>query len=95
MYNKTNKMTQEQLRMQMLAGIITEGQYKRLLEASKGELVRLVGTNLRGDLEIAVMNLETYIEQSKAILDYEKLAKIVNEIIYAVEELSSDQERSR
>jgi len=27
MYNKTHKMTQEQLRMQMLAGIITEGQY--------------------------------------------------------------------
>ena len=28
MYNKSNKMTKEQLRMQMLAGIITEGQYK-------------------------------------------------------------------
>ena len=31
MYNKTHKMTQEQLRMQMLAGIITEGQYKNML----------------------------------------------------------------
>ena len=32
MYNKNlNKMTQEQLRMQMLAGIITEGQYKAML----------------------------------------------------------------
>jgi hypothetical protein len=31
MYNKTHKMTQEQLRMQMLAGIITEGQYKTTL----------------------------------------------------------------
>ena len=28
MYNKISKMTQEQLRMQMLAGIITEGEYK-------------------------------------------------------------------
>jgi len=73
------------VRLMELAGMLTE--------ASKGELVRLVGTNLRGDLKIAVMNLETYIEQSKAILDYKKLAEIVNEIIYAVEELSSDQER--
>jgi hypothetical protein len=32
MYNKNlNKMTKEQLRMQMLAGIITEGQYKAKL----------------------------------------------------------------
>jgi hypothetical protein len=32
MYNKNqDKMTQEQLRMQMLAGIITEGQYKAKL----------------------------------------------------------------
>ena len=28
MYNKITEMTQEQLRMQMLAGIITEGEYK-------------------------------------------------------------------
>ena len=31
MYNKSNKMTQEQLRMQMLAGIITESEYKNKL----------------------------------------------------------------
>jgi hypothetical protein len=31
-YNKTNKMNKETLRMQMLAGIITESQYKQLLE---------------------------------------------------------------
>jgi len=32
MYNKNlNKMTQEQLRMQMLSGIITEGEYKAKL----------------------------------------------------------------
>jgi hypothetical protein len=28
-------MTQEQLRMQMLAGIITEGQYKEMLNESE------------------------------------------------------------
>jgi len=31
-YDKILKMTQEQLRMQMLAGIITEGQYKEKLD---------------------------------------------------------------
>ena len=31
MYNKIFKMTKEQLRMQMLSGIITEGQYKAML----------------------------------------------------------------
>jgi len=36
MYNKNlNKMTKEQLRMQMLAGIITESQYKATLEENK------------------------------------------------------------
>ena len=32
-------MTQEQLRMQMLAGIITEGQYKTMLNESKFEII--------------------------------------------------------
>ena len=32
-------MTQEQLRMQMLAGIITEGQYKAMLNESKFEII--------------------------------------------------------
>jgi hypothetical protein len=32
-------MTQEQLRMQMLAGIITEGQYKEMLNENKLEMV--------------------------------------------------------
>jgi hypothetical protein len=51
MYNKNlNKMTQEQLRMQMLAGIITEGQYKaKLNEVTVGEfpqyLVNLLNTD--------------------------------------------------
>ncbi len=36
MYNKNlNKMTKEQLRMQMLAGIITEGQYKAKLNENE------------------------------------------------------------
>ena len=39
MYNKQNKMTQEQLRMQMLAGIITEGQYKTMLNENKFEII--------------------------------------------------------
>jgi hypothetical protein len=34
-YNK-NTMTQEQLRMQMLAGIITEGQYKEKMDEAEG-----------------------------------------------------------
>jgi len=33
-------MTQEQLRMQMLAGIITEGQYKGTLEEGKEDLIK-------------------------------------------------------
>ena len=32
-------MTQEQLRMQMLAGIITEGQYKAILNENKFEMI--------------------------------------------------------
>ena len=32
-------MTQEQLRMQMLAGIITEGQYKEMLNENKLEII--------------------------------------------------------
>jgi cephalosporin hydroxylase len=41
-YNKTHKMTQEQLRMQMLAGVITEGEYKAILneELSKDQIVQ-------------------------------------------------------
>jgi beta-glucosidase/6-phospho-beta-glucosidase/beta-galactosidase len=35
MYNKISKMTQEQLRMQMLAGIITEGEYKAKLNENE------------------------------------------------------------
>ena len=38
MYNKNlNKMTQEQLRMQMLAGIITESQYKSMLNEEEDD----------------------------------------------------------
>jgi len=34
-HSKINKMTQEKLRMQMLAGVITESQYKAELEEAK------------------------------------------------------------
>jgi hypothetical protein len=40
-YNKTHKMTQEHLRMQMLAGIITEGQYKAKLNEANEDLIIL------------------------------------------------------
>ncbi len=36
-------MTQEQLRMQMLAGIITEGQYKTMLNENK---LKMIGSNV-------------------------------------------------
>ena len=44
---KQNKMTQEQLRMQMLAGIITEGQYKAKLNEANEELLDFVKSNSR------------------------------------------------
>jgi tRNA(Ser,Leu) C12 N-acetylase TAN1 len=34
-YNKILKMTHETLRMQMLAGVITEGEYKAKLQENK------------------------------------------------------------
>jgi hypothetical protein len=37
-HNKINKMTQEKLRMQMLAGIITESQYKEATEKNLDEM---------------------------------------------------------
>ena len=47
MYNKNlDKMTQEQLRMQMLAGIITEGQYKAKL--NENEINRFDYNNMYG-----------------------------------------------
>jgi hypothetical protein len=63
MYNKNlDKMTQEQLRMQMLAGIITEGQYKAKLNEGKQvgtlyhftyipALREILRTNVLGDAE--------------------------------------------
>ena len=35
-------MTQEQLRMQMLAGIITEGQYKEILNEAEEGILELI-----------------------------------------------------
>jgi hypothetical protein len=42
-------MTQEQLRMQMLAGIITEGQYKNMLNENKFEMI---GSNIDELLDV-------------------------------------------
>ena len=38
-------MTQEQLRMQMLAGIITEGQYKAKLNEANEDLFNFIKSN--------------------------------------------------
>jgi hypothetical protein len=38
-------MTQEQLRMQMLAGIITEGQYKEMLNEANEDLLNFIESN--------------------------------------------------
>jgi hypothetical protein len=41
MYNKNlNKMNKETLRMQMLAGIITEDQYKEKLKKQENHLIK-------------------------------------------------------
>jgi len=70
-------MTQEQLRMQMLAGIITEGQYKvKLNEVTVGEfpqyLVNLLNTDkeLREQLAIA---LDTYEDEITTEFKYENV----------------------
>ena len=72
-------MTQEQLRMQMLAGIITEGQYKvKLNEVTVGDfyphLVNLLNTDkeLREQLAIA---LDTYEDEITTEFKYEILYK--------------------
>jgi flagellar hook-basal body complex protein FliE len=55
MYNKNlNKMTQEQLRMQVLAGIITESQYKRKLSEGKfSEFIKNTFTSATKNQELA------------------------------------------
>ena len=47
MYNKITKMTQEQLRMQMLAGVITESQYKEKIEEEENPTIPLDATTKR------------------------------------------------
>jgi hypothetical protein len=68
MYNKENKMTQEQLRMQMLAGIITEGQYKAKLNEGKNKKDKKESlrqqTNSVNDTNI-LKNLVNDIQQKK------------------------------
>jgi hypothetical protein len=55
MYNKNiNKMTNEQLRMQMLAGIITEGQYKEKLNEAEGASLK----------DFALQKIKPYLEKN-------------------------------
>jgi len=42
MYNKTNTMNKEFYKMQKIAGVITEGQYKEKLNEAKDDLVTLL-----------------------------------------------------
>ncbi len=79
MYNKTHKMTQEQLRMQMLAGIITEGQYNNsdnILRAYE-----IAEEMVKKQLEFpedAMEDQDLYLEVIKALGDklYEKSADL-------------------
>jgi len=68
-HNKINIMTQEQLRMQMLAGIITEGQYKEKLEevdsmGKDGKETSKQQTRAINDVKI-LKNLLSDIQQKK------------------------------
>jgi hypothetical protein len=48
-------MTQEQLRMQMLAGIITEGQYKEMLNGRMQNMI-LIKAMMEDGLYIAIIS---------------------------------------
>ena len=54
-------MTQEQLRMQMLAGIITENQYKSLL---KEDIINDIISLLTKKETTIVNNIKTYLEKN-------------------------------
>lgn len=81
MYNKNkNKMTQEQLRMQMLAGIITEGQYKSQLNENQA-----LG-NLFYPEEDEEGIIEYYYDKNKLVefiknLGYEDVEEVAGEIM--------------
>ena len=64
-------MTQEQLRMQMLAGIITEGQYKEILNEDKSSKIKT----------FIIMNTDPdereSIDQQKEIDDIQKMVSFM------------------
>lgn len=70
-------MTNEQLRMQMLAGIITEGQYKRKLnEVTVGEFPQYLVNLLNTDKELRkqlAMALDTYEKEIPKDFQYEEV----------------------
>jgi len=80
-------MTKEQLRMQMLAGIITEGQYKaRLNEDEIDDILNQDGTVLFPDEDEDYLSklhdLEDYIRsKGKTWEDYEPVIKSVSDDI--------------
>ena len=66
-YDKILKMTQEQLRMQMLAGIITEGQYKKKLDEGDNlndKVIQAINLydNLTDKQDIDIYDLDSDIE---------------------------------
>ena len=79
-------MTQEQLRMKMLAGIITEGQYKATL--NEGELLQAINPKPSGEFKDAVVALENYLDTTGGTFDYNELAYLIIDIKDAV--LNSD-----
>ncbi len=87
MYNKNlNKMTQEQLRMQMLAGIITEGQYKAKLNEENEKTLNF------GPFK----NVEYYLrpEEGKIFLtvtESDKFRELENSLEYTSDELTDEQ----
>ena len=63
MYNKITKMTQEQLRMQMLAGVITESQYKEKIEEEENPTIPLDATTKRYVIKRLKEILDEYDEE--------------------------------
>jgi cell division protein FtsI/penicillin-binding protein 2 len=67
-------MTQEQLRMQMLAGVITEGQYKEKLEENSDKMKYL---------EDALRNVWNMGKDNNPI-DFNKLAKSIDDDMFTI-----------
>jgi len=73
------------VRDQVLGG----GQQAVAESLNEGALVSAIN-DLNGDVKIAVKNLETYLEKTRAALDYKQLAELVVDIIDA----AKDEERN-